>query len=169
MNLMDNSTAAACGSTGKEGGWAFGSEPECCREFAGPTGINIYGVLPLTGMVVTGNVMEDESIGISFNSAATVLGKATVDGTLNWWGCPQGSGQSQLRHHDCQRSLQPLADQQSRMKPRRPTNRASGLGSSRPLVSRNQSLNGRPSDPRPRVSPSNLIACDWVSGTNRRQ
>jgi nitrous oxidase accessory protein NosD len=80
---------------------------------AGSTGINIYGVLPLTGMVVTGNVMEDESIGISFNSAATaanappqlqahlnqfdpktigisVLGKATVDGTLNWWGCPQG-------------------------------------------------------------------------------
>ncbi len=80
---------------------------------AGLTGINIYGVLPLTGMVVTGNVMEDESIGISFNSAATaanappqlqahlnqfdpktigisVLGKATVDGTLNWWGCPQG-------------------------------------------------------------------------------
>jgi nitrous oxidase accessory protein NosD len=81
----------------------------------GPTGINIYGVLPLTGMVVTGNVMEDEAIGISFNSPATAtnappqlqahlnqfdpksigistLGKATVDGTLNWWGCAQGPG-----------------------------------------------------------------------------
>jgi nitrous oxidase accessory protein NosD len=80
---------------------------------AGPTGINIYGVLPLTGMVVTGNVMEDEAIGISFNTPATApnappqlqahlnqfdpktigistLGTATVDGTLNWWGCPQG-------------------------------------------------------------------------------
>jgi nitrous oxidase accessory protein NosD len=80
---------------------------------AGPTGINIYGVLPLTGMVVTGNVMEDEAIGISFHTAATApnappqleahlnqfdpktigisnLGTATVDGTLNWWGCRQG-------------------------------------------------------------------------------
>jgi parallel beta-helix repeat protein len=79
----------------------------------GPTGINIYGVLPLTGMVVTGNVMEDEDIGISFNTPATApnappqlqahlnqfdpqtigisnLGTATVDGTLNWWGCRQG-------------------------------------------------------------------------------
>jgi nitrous oxidase accessory protein NosD len=84
---------------------------------AGPTGINIYGVLALTGMVVTGNVMEDEAIGISFNSPATVtgappqlqahlnqfepktigistLGTATVDGTLNWWGCAQGPGQA---------------------------------------------------------------------------
>jgi Right handed beta helix region len=82
---------------------------------AGPTGINIYGVLPLTGMVVTGNVMEDEAIGISFNTPATApnappqlqahlnqfdpktigistLGTATVDGTLNWWGCAQGPG-----------------------------------------------------------------------------
>jgi nitrous oxidase accessory protein NosD len=80
---------------------------------AGPTGINIYGVLPLTGMAVTGNVMEDEAIGISFNTPAAApnapaqlqahlnqfdpqtigisnLGTATVDGTLNWWGCPQG-------------------------------------------------------------------------------
>jgi parallel beta-helix repeat protein len=79
----------------------------------GPTGINIYGALPLTGMVVTGNVMEDEDIGISFNTSATGpdappqlqahlnqfdphtigisnLGTATVDGTLNWWGCRQG-------------------------------------------------------------------------------
>jgi nitrous oxidase accessory protein NosD len=82
---------------------------------AGPTGINIYGVQALTGMVVTGNVMEDEAIGISFNSPATAtgappqlqahlnqfdpktigistLGTATVDGTLNWWGCAKGPG-----------------------------------------------------------------------------
>ncbi len=82
---------------------------------AGPTAINIYGVLPLTGMVVTGNVIEDEAIGISFNTPATApnappqmqahlnvfepksigistLNKATVDGTLNWWGCVQGPG-----------------------------------------------------------------------------
>jgi nitrous oxidase accessory protein NosD len=84
---------------------------------AGPTGINVYSVLPLTGIVITGNVMEDEAIGISFNSPATganappqmqahlnvfepkmigisTLGKATVDGTLNWWGCAEGPGQA---------------------------------------------------------------------------
>jgi nitrous oxidase accessory protein NosD len=82
---------------------------------AGPTGINIYGVLALAGMVVTGNVMDEEAIGISFNTPATATGAppqlqahlnqfdqksigistlstATVDGTLNWWGCPQGPG-----------------------------------------------------------------------------
>jgi nitrous oxidase accessory protein NosD len=82
---------------------------------AAPTGINIYGMLPLTGMVVTGNVLDDEAIGISFNTSATAtgappqlqahlnqfdqksigistLGTATVDGTLNWWGCAQGPG-----------------------------------------------------------------------------
>jgi Right handed beta helix region len=82
---------------------------------AGPTGINIYSVAPVTGMVVTGNVVEDEAIGVSLNSPATAvnappqlqahlnvfdqktigistLGTATVDGTLNWWGCAQGPG-----------------------------------------------------------------------------
>jgi hypothetical protein len=79
----------------------------------GPTGINIFALIPITGMVITGNVMEDESIGVSFNSPATAagappqmqahfnlfepgtvgistLGTATVDGTLNWWGCARG-------------------------------------------------------------------------------
>jgi Right handed beta helix region len=81
---------------------------------AHPTGINIYSVLPVTGMVVTGNVMGSEGIGLSFNSPAapsgapqvqahlnsfqrkTVgisnLGTGTVDGTLNWWGCAKGPG-----------------------------------------------------------------------------
>ncbi len=80
---------------------------------AGPTAINIYSVAPVTGIVIAGNVIEDEAIGVSFNSPAAVtngppqmqahlnlfepksigistLGAATVDGTLNWWGCPQG-------------------------------------------------------------------------------
>ncbi len=82
---------------------------------AGPTGINIYSVVPITGIVVADNVIEDESIGISFKSPATGpnalpqlqahlnvferrtigisnLGQATVDGTLNWWGCARGPG-----------------------------------------------------------------------------
>lgn len=83
---------------------------------AGPTGVNIYSVLPITGIVVDGNIFENESIGISLKSAATdpngpppqlqahlnsfepntvgisVLGKASIDGTLNWWGCATGPG-----------------------------------------------------------------------------
>ena len=83
---------------------------------AGPTGINIYSVTPITGIVVTNNVMEGEAIGISFKSpvAATgawqmqahlnefqpntigisTLGTAMVNGTLNWWGCSSGPGMS---------------------------------------------------------------------------
>jgi hypothetical protein len=84
---------------------------------AGPTGVNVVSMLPVTGLVVTNNVMEDEAIGISFNAPGTaavappqmqahlnvfepktigvqILNAATVDGTLNWWGCPEGPGQA---------------------------------------------------------------------------
>jgi Right handed beta helix region len=85
---------------------------------AGPTGINVFSMVPLTGIVITNNVMEDEAIGISFNSQLTqagaalpqmqahlnlfepksigisTLGPATVNGTLNWWGCPEGPGKA---------------------------------------------------------------------------
>ncbi len=83
---------------------------------AGPTGVNVYSVVPVTGLVIANNVFEDEAIGISFKSAATAtgapaqmqahlnlfqagtigisnLGAATVDGTLNWWGCSRGAGE----------------------------------------------------------------------------
>lgn len=86
---------------------------------AGPTGINIYSVVAITGIVIADNIIEDESIAISFKSAATGtnaapqlqahlnsfepnaigisdLGAATVDGTLNWWGCPHGPAE-----HSC--------------------------------------------------------------------
>ena len=82
---------------------------------AGPTGINVYSVVPVTGIVIANNLIEDEAIGISFNSSATApsapaqmqahlnlfqagivgisdIGAATVDGTLNWWGCSRGAG-----------------------------------------------------------------------------
>jgi nitrous oxidase accessory protein NosD len=84
---------------------------------SGPTGVNVYSMLPLTGIVITGNVMEDEAIGISFNSPIVAAnaapqmqahlnvfepgsigistpGTATVDGTLNWWGCAEGPAQA---------------------------------------------------------------------------
>ncbi len=84
---------------------------------AGPTAISIYSVIPITGIVVVNNIISNEQIGISFNSAATGtnapaqmqthfnsfndqttgisdIGAATVDGTLNWWGCVAGPGQN---------------------------------------------------------------------------
>jgi hypothetical protein len=84
---------------------------------AGPTGINVFSMLALSGIVITNNVMEDEAIGISFNTSSTaaiappqmqahlnlfepksigiqILNAATVDGTLNWWGCPEGPGKA---------------------------------------------------------------------------
>ncbi len=83
---------------------------------AGPTGINIYSVFPIAGLVITNNIFEDEAIGISFNAPATWLnapsqmqahfnlfeagtigisdlGTASIDGSLNWWGCAGGPGQ----------------------------------------------------------------------------
>ena len=81
---------------------------------AGPTGVNVYSVAPVSGIVIADNVMEDEAIGISFNAPAiaypvpqmqahynqfepksigiSTLGKATVNGNLNWWGCREGPG-----------------------------------------------------------------------------
>jgi hypothetical protein len=83
---------------------------------AGPTGINISSMVAVTGIVITGNVMEDEAIGFSFNSPISAdnrpqvqahfnlfepksigiatPGAATVNGTLNWWGCPEGPGKA---------------------------------------------------------------------------
>jgi hypothetical protein len=84
---------------------------------AGPTGINIYSMVAVSGIVISGNVFEDEAVNISFNSPGTADVKppqmqahfnlfepksigfstpnaATVNGTLNWWGCPQGPGKA---------------------------------------------------------------------------
>jgi Right handed beta helix region len=72
----------------------------------GPTGINIYGVVSITGTVISGNVIENESVDLSANTPAEVdvhfndllgmkigvdnIGAGTVDATENWWGSPRG-------------------------------------------------------------------------------
>jgi hypothetical protein len=74
----------------------------------GPTGINVFGLVSITGTVITGNVIEDEADDIVANTPGQVnvhlndllggdndvgvdnKGTGTVDATENWWGCPQG-------------------------------------------------------------------------------
>jgi hypothetical protein len=74
-----------------------------------PTGISVLGTTPITGLVITGNVIKDESIDVAVNSASQldlhlnnlegrVVGVAnlnpggTVNATENWWGCEDGPG-----------------------------------------------------------------------------
>ena len=80
----------------------------------GPTGINIYanvvGPSAVTGMVITKNVIKNESVDVAIKSAATIdvhwnnlngngtgvanLGVGAIDATNNWWGCDMGPGSS---------------------------------------------------------------------------
>jgi len=81
----------------------------------GPTGINVSGgdngsgspLAVITGTMIAGNTIENESIGIATKTNALVaahlndfivypqtgvdnLDGGTVDARLNWWGCPGG-------------------------------------------------------------------------------
>jgi parallel beta-helix repeat protein len=74
----------------------------------GPTGINVFGVSPITGTTITGNVIEREAVAIAARTPAEVdahfndlmnhqvgvanSGSGTVDASENWWGCPGGPG-----------------------------------------------------------------------------
>lgn len=74
-----------------------------------PTGISILGVTPITGLVISGNIIKNEGIDVAVNSASLLdlhlnslegkqIGVAnlnaggTVNATENWWGCPDGPG-----------------------------------------------------------------------------
>jgi parallel beta-helix repeat protein len=72
----------------------------------GPTGINVFGVASITGTVISGNVIEGETVDVATNTSGQVnihlnnllggdigvdnIGTGTVDATLNWWGCSNG-------------------------------------------------------------------------------
>jgi len=74
----------------------------------GTTGINVYGYYPITGTVISQNVIDNEAYDIVVNTDAQVdahlngflgrtvgvdnLGSGTVDATENWWGCFGGPG-----------------------------------------------------------------------------
>ncbi len=76
---------------------------------SGPTGINLFSTAPVSGTVVSQNVIDQESIDVAFNAPAGQMnvhlnnfngratgvdniGAATVDATENWWNCPLGPG-----------------------------------------------------------------------------
>ena len=76
---------------------------------SGPTGINIYSLVPVRGTIISQNVFGDESIDVAFkvpSGQANVhlnnfttrgigvenLGTGSIDATDNWWHCPSGPG-----------------------------------------------------------------------------
>ena len=74
----------------------------------GPTGINIYGFSPISGTVISQNVIKSEAVDIAVNTSAEVdayqnnlngggfgvdnLGPGIVNAANNWWGCAHGPG-----------------------------------------------------------------------------
>jgi parallel beta-helix repeat protein len=76
----------------------------------GPTGINVFGVAPITGTVIADNVIKDEQVDVAVNTVSPAvvdahlnnilgkqigvdnLGTGAVDATENWWGCAKGPG-----------------------------------------------------------------------------
>ena len=84
---------------------------------SGPTGINIFSVAPMTGTIISGNIIDRESLDISIkipavagpqpavqiqlndlNGNANTIGVANansavvINAKMNWWGCPNGPG-----------------------------------------------------------------------------
>jgi parallel beta-helix repeat protein len=72
----------------------------------GATGINVFGVSPITGSLISQNVIEREAVAIAVKTSSEVdvhlndllthqvgvanLNGGTVDATENWWGCANG-------------------------------------------------------------------------------
>jgi hypothetical protein len=76
----------------------------------GPTGINVFGVSPITGTIIAQNVFQQESYEVVVNTPAQVdvhlnnfldttvgvdnLGAGTSNAVVNWWACADGPGTS---------------------------------------------------------------------------
>ena len=91
------------------GNWIHGNAADTAdAATSGPTGINIYSLVPVNGTIISQNVFDDEAIDIAFSapdgrtyahfndfSAASIgvenrgAGGA-VTATENWWHCPGG-------------------------------------------------------------------------------
>ena len=88
-----------------------GNGPDGALPTTANTGISVLGTTPITGLVITGNVIENEDIDVATNSASvldlhlndlngTGVGVDNlspggwVNATENWWGCAGGPGVS---------------------------------------------------------------------------
>ena len=88
-----------------------GNGPDGSLPTTANTGISVLGVTPITGLVITGNVIENEDIDVATNSASVLdlhlndLGNGgvgvdnlssagTVNAAENWWGCAGGPAES---------------------------------------------------------------------------
>jgi parallel beta-helix repeat protein len=72
----------------------------------GPTGINVFGVSPITGTHIAENVIQHEAVAIAVRNGSTIdahfnnflnhavgvanLGSGAVNAAENWWGCARG-------------------------------------------------------------------------------
>lgn len=72
----------------------------------GPAGINVFGVSPVRGTIISQNIISDEAVDLAVNTPSYVdahlndffgrkwgvanLGAGSIDATENWWGCRQG-------------------------------------------------------------------------------
>lgn len=83
---------------------------------SGPTGINIYSVSPMKGTIITGNIIDRESLDISIripplagglpavviqfnnlngsqhNTGVENFNGTSINAAMNWWGCSNGAG-----------------------------------------------------------------------------
>jgi parallel beta-helix repeat protein len=93
------------------GNYIAGNGPDPDVGTTGPTGISLLGTAAATGIAITLNQIERESVDIAVSNAAggsvvahlnnfvgrgavglDNLGAAPVDATQNWWGCAKGPG-----------------------------------------------------------------------------
>jgi nitrous oxidase accessory protein NosD len=89
------------------GNYISGNGPDGALPTSVNTGISILGTTPITGLVITDNIIENEDIDVATNSASVLdlhlndLGNGAigvdnlnaagwVNATENWWGCTHG-------------------------------------------------------------------------------
>jgi hypothetical protein len=89
------------------GNYIAGNGPDGDVGTTTPTGISILGTTPITGLVISGNVIQSEDVGVAAKSNSTLelhlndlgvkqIGVANlssggvVNASENWWGCSGG-------------------------------------------------------------------------------
>jgi parallel beta-helix repeat protein len=89
------------------GNYISGNGPDSDVGTTVTTGISVLGTTPITGLVISGNTIDDESVDVGVNNGGVLelhlnnlngwkvgvqnLNAAgTVDATENWWGCSRG-------------------------------------------------------------------------------